>query len=307
MTTIRAGAGEAVMNSYDVVFLGHIATGEIVPYEGPSFFMPGSPLFFSSIAASRAGKKIAAVTRIPDGREHLLEPMRSAGVSLFVRPGEIVEYRVLFPTPDVDKRQPYLLKAGDDFTIQDIPDIPPCLVHMCCMGPREFQLDLMRALKDRGFFLSVDMQNFVLQADKETGAVLLQDVPEKEEIFSMAHFVKLDAMEAQVLTGIDDLQGQGVALQKWGDAEIVITSSEGASVRSKGKTTFTRFTNRSTLGRMGRGDTVMGSYLARRIDHSAEDSIRFAAALTSIKMEAIGPFIGSVEDVIGRMDLPAPA
>ena len=306
MTTMESDGLEAALNPFDILFLGNMATGEIVPFEGHSFEVLGSPLLFASIAASRVGGRIAAVTRIPEHREQLLEPMRSAGVSLFVAPGEIVEYRVLFPTPDVDKRQPFLLKAGDDFTIDDIPDIPPCLVHICCMGPSEFQLDLMQALKDRGFLLSVDMQNFVLQADKETGAVLLQDVPEKEEIFGMARFVKLDAMEAQVLTGIDDLQGQADVLQRWGDAEIVITSSAGASVRSKGKTTFARFTNGSTLGRMGRGDTVMGSYLARRIDHSAEDSIRFAAALTSIKMEAIGPFSGSVEDVVLRMGQPTP-
>jgi sugar/nucleoside kinase (ribokinase family) len=53
---------------------------------------------------------------------------------------------------------------------------------------------------------------------------------------------------------------------------------------------------------MGRGDTVMGSYLARRLDHSIEDSLRFAVALTSIKLESWGPFNSSVDDVIARMD-----
>jgi len=65
---------------------------------------------------------------------------------------------------------------------------------------------------------------------------------------------------------------------------------------------FVRFTNKSNRGRMGRGDTVMGSYLARRLDHSVEDSLRFAAALTSIKMESIGPFTGSLKEVLERMD-----
>lgn len=292
------------MNPYDIVFFGQMATGEIVPFEGASFLAPGSPVFFASIAASRVGKQIAAVTKIPKDQEQLLEPMRAAGVGLFVKPGEIVRYRVLFPTPDVDQRRPYLIKAGDDFVVEDIPDIAPCLVHMCCIGPRGFQLDLMRTLKDRGFLLSVDMQNFVLQADKETGAVVLEDVPEKKEILGMAHFIKLDVMEARVLTGSDDLQSQADILETWGNAEIVITSSAGALVRSRGETSFARFTNQSSLGRMGRGDTVIGSYLARRIDHSAEDSIRFAAALTSIKMETIGPFSGSVDDVVVKMEPP---
>lgn len=302
MTMPEDKTTEVTMNHYDIVFVGHMATGTIVPFEGPSFAEKGSPVLFASIAASRIGKRVAAVTRISENQEQLLEPMRTAGVSLFLKPGEIAEYRVVFPTPNVDHRQPFLVKAGDDFTIDDIPDFRPCLVHMCCIGPREFQLDLMRALRTRGFRLSVDMQNFVLQADRETGAVHLQDVPEKKEILRMSDFVKLDAMEAQTLTGADDIQVQADILEDWGRSEIVITSSLGALARSNGKTAFARFTNRSSLGRMGRGDTVMGSYLARRIDHSAEESIRFAAALTSIKMEAIGPFSGSAEDVVARMN-----
>ncbi len=166
----------------------------------------------------------------------------------------------------------------------------------------EFQLDLMRALKARGFRLSVDMQSFVLQADHKTGAVHLKDVTEKKEILSMADFVKLDAMEARTLTGTEVLQDQAGILEDWGSSETIITSSEGVLVRNRGKDTFARFTNKGTRGRMGRGDTVMGSYLARRLDHSVEDSLGFAVALTSIKMESSSPFAGSLEDVLKRMD-----
>ena len=74
----------------------------------------------------------------------------------------------------------------------------------------------MRALKTRGFRLSVDMQNFVLQADEKTGVVQLKDVPEKKEILDMADFVKLDAMEAQTLTGAEVLQDQADMLEELG-------------------------------------------------------------------------------------------
>lgn len=289
------------MDHYDIVFIGHMATGTIIPFHGPSFLVPGSPLLFASMAASGLGKRVAAATRISERDKQLLEPMKKAGIDLFVKPGEIVEYRVVFPTPNVDLRQPFLVKAGDDLTIDDVPDFEPCLVHICCIGPRDFQIELMRELKVRGFRLSVDMQNFVLQADKETGAVFLQDVPEKKEILSMASFVKLDVMEAQALTGVKDLQEQAQILEDWAGCEIIITSSEGALVRSNGETMFARFTIGNVRGRMGRGDTLIGSYLARRMDYSAGESIRFAAALTSIKMETIDPFHGSMEDVLVRM------
>jgi sugar/nucleoside kinase (ribokinase family) len=305
--TITQANTEVKMNHYDIVFIGHMATGTIVPFEGPSFTEWGSPVLFASIAASGLEKRIAAVTRISDGEDYLLEPMRAAGVDLFVQPGESGLYRVVFPTPNMDQRQAFLVKGGDHFTIDHMSAFAPCLVHICCMGPRRLQLDLMRALKTRGFRLSVDIQGFVLQEDNETGAVHLEDVPEKKEILSMTDFVKLDAVEAQTVTGAVDLYDQADMLEKWGNSEIIITSSEGALARSKGKTTFAKFTNRSAQGRMGRGDTVMGSYLARRIDHSVDDSLRFATTLTSIKMESVGPFTGSVKDVIARMDRPVPA
>jgi len=242
------------------------------------------------------------VTKISESEEYLLEPLKAAGIDLFVQPGETYRYRVVFPTANVDQRQAFLIKGGEHFSIRDIPPFEPCLICLCCIGAREFQLDLMRALKTRGFRLSVDMQSFVLQSDDETGALQLKDVPEKKEILDMADFVKLDAMEAQTLTGTEILQDQAAMLENWGSSETIITSSEGALARSKGKTTFVKFTNRSTLGRMGRGDTVMGSYLARRLDHSVENSLRFAVALASIKMESTGPFTGSLDDVIERMN-----
>lgn len=292
------------MNRYDIVFIGYLSTSTIVPFEGSPFVEQGSPVIFASIAASCLGNRIAAATRISNSEGYLLEPLKAAGIDLFVEPGEVAHYRVIFPTANVDRRQAFLIKGGDHFTISDIPTFEPCLIHLCCVDIREFQLDLLRALKARGFRLSVDMQGLVHQVDYETGVVHHKDVPEKKEILDMADFVKLDAMEAQTLTGANVLQDQADMLEDWGSSETIITSSEGALARSKGKTTFVKFTNTSTRGRMGRGDTIMGSYLGCRLAHSVEDSLRFAVALTSIKMESAGPFMGSLDDVIERMEDP---
>jgi sugar/nucleoside kinase (ribokinase family) len=237
---------------------------------------------------------------------YLLEQFKNAGVDVFMLPGEIGQYRIVFQTANVDERQAFILRGGGDFTAGDIPPFEPCLVHLCCMSSPGPQLELLRALRGRGFRLSVDMQSFVLQGDDETGLLRFKDVPEKKEILAMVDFVKLDAMEAQTLTGADRLQEQAEILEGWGSSETVITSSEGVYAWTKGKSAFVKFTNRATRGRMGRGDTLMGSYLARRMDHSIEDSLRFAAALTSIKLESSGPFRGSMGDVLARMETSIP-
>jgi sugar/nucleoside kinase (ribokinase family) len=48
----------------------------------------------------------------------------------------------------------------------------------------------------------------------------------------------------------------------------------------------------------GRGDTTIAAYMSWRRDHSPAESLKFAAALISIKMEKPGPFNGSLEEML---------
>ncbi|HRZ65644.1 MAG TPA: carbohydrate kinase, partial [Spirochaetia bacterium] len=54
-------------------------------------------------------------------------------------------------------------------------------------------------------------------------------------------------------------------------------------------------------GRAGRGDTCFLSYIARRARSGVAEATRYAAALTSMKMEKPGPFSGTVAQVEERM------
>jgi sugar/nucleoside kinase (ribokinase family) len=290
------------MDSYDIVFMGHLATATIVPYHGPTFVERGGPAFFGPLAATCLDKKIAAVTRIGTMESELLEPLQSAGIALFVEDREMTQLHIIHPSANVDERRVSLVKHGGYFSVSDIPGIKPCLIHLGGLSHQEFSIEFVKALKDRGFRLSVDMQSFVWRADPETGTVYLADIPEKKELLPLFDFVKVDAVEGEALTGVRDLEDQARMLAGWGSRETIITCSDGALAHSEGKTNYARFTNRSVAGRTGRGDTFSGAYLAHRLDHSIEDSLRFAAALTSIKMESVGPFTGSLQDVMERMD-----
>ncbi|MFW9881069.1 MAG: carbohydrate kinase, partial [Candidatus Thorarchaeota archaeon] len=57
------------------------------------------------------------------------------------------------------------------------------------------------------------------------------------------------------------------------------------------------------VGRTGRGDTAFISYLGSRLNKNPEDSLKFAAALTSLKLESTGPFdlpLYQVEELIKK-------
>lgn len=51
-------------------------------------------------------------------------------------------------------------------------------------------------------------------------------------------------------------------------------------------------------GRTGRGDTCFAAYLGRRfLGDSPAEATRFAAALTTLKLECPGPFRASLDEV----------
>jgi sugar/nucleoside kinase (ribokinase family) len=209
--------------------------------------------------------------------------------------------RVIYPSPNVDERQLYLIRSAGFYRIEEMPPMEPSLIHLGGLSDQEFTLDFMRGLKERGFRLSLDMQSFVFRVDVRSGLITLRDVPDKEEILGMVETVKLDVAEAKALTGTDDLAGAAAVVAHWGCPEVLITRSDGVLAYREGKVYFERFTNRSVEGRTGRGDTTMGAYLGRRMEHPVQDSLKFAAALASIKMETPAPFAGTLEDVLERM------
>jgi sugar/nucleoside kinase (ribokinase family) len=108
-------------------------------------------------------------------------------------------------------------------------------------------------------------------------------------------------VEARVLTGMGDLEAAARQFESCGSPETVITHADGVLARVNGITCYEKFSNRSTVGRTGRGDTTFAAYLARRGDHDVAESLKFAAALVSIKMETPGPFQGTLADVLMRM------
>jgi hypothetical protein len=50
-------------------------------------------------------------------------------------------------------------------------------------------------------------------------------------------------------------------------------------------------------GRSGRGDTCVGTYVAKRLSMVPREAGIWAAAVTSLKMENLGPFNRSISEV----------
>ena len=254
------------------------------------------------LAAARVGKKVVVITRMAPKDDEILDSMRQNGIEIFTIPTTETTYmKVVHSTADVDERQIYQLTNAGYFSLPSIPKIAVRQVHLAGITDQEFDLGFIRGLKEKGYRLSVDMQSFVRQVDPITHEIAFQDVPDKIEIAHQVDMLKLDIVEAKILTGTSDLEQAAMTIESWGCPEILITKSEGVLARVNGKTYYEKFSNKSVVGRTGRGDTTFAAYIAHRLDYDISESLKFAAALVSIKMETPGPFCGTLADVLERM------
>jgi sugar/nucleoside kinase (ribokinase family) len=290
------------LDLYDIAFIGHVCFDEIIPCQGLPRVAPGSAVLCGALAAARVGKKVVVVTRMAPKDQVILEPMLQNGIEVHATPSADTTYmKVVHTTADVDERQIYQLANAGFFSLTDVPPLEVRQMHLAGITDQEFDLGFILGLKERGLRMSVDMQSFVRQVNPGTHRIAFGDVPKKKEIVGLMDMIKLDIVEANVLTGMDDLERAALIIEGWGCSEILITEAEGVLARENGKTYYEEFSNKSVVGRTGRGDTTFAAYLARRLDHDVAESLKFAAALVSIKMEAPGPFTGTLADVLARM------
>jgi sugar/nucleoside kinase (ribokinase family) len=287
---------------YDITFVGHMCYDEITPFGGKPHIAPGSAVLCGAMVAARVGKKVAAVVKMAEKDEPILQPMKDVGVDTYLIPSAETTYsRVIHESENVDERRLILAKSAGVIAIADVPRLETRCAHLAGISDTEFDMDLMKGLKARGYSLSADLQSFVRHVTPKTREIAFSDVANKQEIVAMMDKVKLDVVEARILTGTDDLEKAAVMIESWGCPEIMITHSPGVLARVKGKTLYEKFSNKSMVGRTGRGDTTFAAYLSHRLDHEPAESLRFAAALVSIKMETPGPFKGTLADVEKRL------
>jgi sugar/nucleoside kinase (ribokinase family) len=241
------------------------------------------------------------VVKMAPQDQHILEPMREVGIDTYLIPSAETTYsRVVHESENVDERRLILVKSAGLISVSDVPPLQTRCAHLAGISDTEFDMPLMQGLKARGYSLSVDLQSFVRHVTPSR-EIEFSDVADKREIVSMMDKVKLDVVEARILTGTDDLEKAAVIVEGWGCPEVVITHSPGVLARVNHQTLYEKFSNKSSAGRTGRGDTTFAAYLSHRLDHDPAASLRFAAALVSIKMETPGPFKGTLEDVALRL------
>lgn len=284
---------------FDIVMIGHFSKDKIIAF-GEEKEAPGGAVYYGSIPAARLGLRVAVVTKTAEADRPLLQPMRDAGVEVFQVNSEVttsIENRYLDET--LERRVCTPLAFAGAYGMEDIPGIESEIWHVGGLIKGETDLEMLKQLSTRGM-LSVDAQGFVRVI--RGSELVSEDWPEAREALPLIDFFKTDAAEAEALTGQSNIFSASDVLAEWGAREVILTHRGGLLVTTCGEQFNTPFTSNEIVGRTGRGDTTISAYLAWRLENGVEESARFAAALVSLKMEREGPFTGSLEAVLERMN-----
>jgi sugar/nucleoside kinase (ribokinase family) len=197
---------------------------EVKPFGEEPITAPGSAVLCGAMVTAKIGVKTAAVVKMSLDEEHITQPMKDLGVDVFIIPAECTTYsRVLHKSENVDERDITLVRTAGLIKIDDIPELESRYVHLAGISDSEFDMALIDGLRARGYRLSTDMQSYVRQITPVTHEINFGDVKDKEEIISKMDMVKLDIVEARVLTGTDDLEKAALIVESWGCPEIMIT------------------------------------------------------------------------------------
>ncbi len=287
------------MSHFDVLYIGHFAKDRIV-VAGHSTTAKGGAVFYGALVVQRLGLRVGVVTRLAPPDFSLLDELRTEGIHVFPIPAqETSGIENIYPDPQSDRRFCHPLGFAGTFQVQDLP---PVRARLFCVGPimpNEVDLPFLQAVAARGP-LALDAQGCLR---KRIGDELVTaEWPWAEQALPLVQYLKVDDREAYALTKEENHHRAAEQLAAWGPKEVVLTHQGGVLVFAAGECYEAPFQPRSLMGRTGRGDTCFAAYLGRRLwGDTPEEAVRFAAALTTIKLERPGPFRGSVEEVLYRL------
>ena len=286
------------MKHYESIIIGHITVDADTDYLGNKTKIEGGAVLYSSASAYALGHKVAALTKVA--------PKDTARMKAFTLPAEDIyllpstrstDMSNHYYTPEKERRTSACTSQGDPFKIDDMPaDISADIYHFAGLIYGDFDNDMMKALSQKGA-VAVDVQACLRNRNDADGSLFFKDWADKEEMLPFITYLKTDAAEAEIMTGLTDRKEAAKLLYAWGAKEIMITHNTEVLIYNGKDFYICPIRSRNLSGRTGRGDTTFAAYINERLTHSIKDSLLYATATVSVKMETPGPYKGTRKDV----------
>ena len=287
---------ETSSKQYDIIFAGNYTKDTIITPDGTRY-VDGGGMNYAAHAGARLGIKAAVVTRLSPADEHVVVNIRAAGIDCYpVYSPHSTLMTLEYKTHDVDKRNLYVKAAGGTIKPEHLNGLEAKAIVVSPSIRGEVEPEFFEVMRQReGVLLAADVQGFVRVLRGET--LVYEPWEDMGRVLSNLDILKSDAVEAEFLTGETDIEKAAAFYAALGAKEIVLTHSAGVLIHADGKFHHYKFHSQSMAGRSGRGDTCVGSYVTKRLSLPPQEAGRWAAAVTSMKVEVPGPFNRQISEV----------
>ena len=282
--------------TYDILFAGPASKDENIDVTGQKIIEAGGAAYFGSFSARAVGGEVFVALKVhPEDRE-IIDAYALDREHLCVLPsGKTTNMRNTYLTEDRERRITECLAQADPVCPEDIPDLDAKVCHVAGLLYGDYPKEIFPFLADRGA-VSADMQAFVRH--NENGQSVYHDWSDKRECMPCITYLKADAAEAEILTGLSDRREAAKALHALGAKEIFISFNSEMLVYDGSSYHSCPVKARNLSGRTGRGDTVFAAYLVKRVNGaSVEEALLYATAAVSMKMEQPGPLRCTIADI----------
>jgi len=283
-------------STYDLVLIGNYTKDTVVSASGTRI-VDGGGFNYGAHVAAMMGLKTAAVTRLAKEDSHVVDTLVRLGVDVFpTYTPYSTHLRLYYPTSDPDQRVLSVTQTAGVYTPSQVEHLQARAFLINASTRGEVDLAVIQELKKKDALVAADAQGFV-RIIASDGTLTYDDWPEKQQVLPLIDILKADAVEAEMLTGETDIEAAAGTLASWGPEEVVLTHRDGLLVLADGRSHKAPFCPQKLVGRSGRGDTCIASYVAKRLTAPPIEATIWAAAVTSLKMEAEGPIKRKMEDV----------
>ncbi len=282
----------------DIICIGHITRDRIITPTHTASLSGGTSYYFAhGINHLPHDVSFKLITSLAPADMAAVEKMRREGIEV-----EVIESRatVFFENKyeaNMNNRTQRVLAKADPFTVEKLRGVEARFIHLGSLLADDFSLDVMEYLKDRGT-LSVDAQGFLRYVEGEN--VYPCDWGNKLRALKLIDILKVNEYEIESLTGYADLHQAARQLADWGVREVLITLGSYGSVIYVGGRYYDipAYEPTALVDATGCGDTYATGYLYMRSRGAGyEEAGRFAAAMSTIKLQQTGPFDKTISDI----------
>ena len=284
------------MKRYDIVIFGNYTKDTIISAAGTRF-VDGGGFNYGAHAAACSGLNVAAVTRLAKEDDRVIRSLKSIGVDVYPTFTETSTHmRLEYPTDNMDERILTCPVSAGTYTVDQFAGLEAKAYLINASIRHEVPYEIVEYLSEKDGLVVADAQGFIRIVGK-SNVLMNAEWPEKLKVLALIDILKADIVEAESLTGKNNLHQAAEILAGWGPKEIVLTNSDGIVVYAEGDFHEATFYPEPLIGRSGRGDTCIASYAAKRLSAPPAEAIIWSAALTSLKMEEEGPIKKTAADV----------